>query len=63
MLTLRVLWGIRSTPDRGGTAVEYVLIMAAIALVIVLGAIALGDVLDDPFSESAACAADRTQCP
>jgi Flp pilus assembly pilin Flp len=59
MLRLRAL----VTGDRGGTAVEYVLIMAAIALVIVLGAMVLGGVVGDPFSDSAACAADRTQCP
>ena len=52
-----------SRNDRGGTALEYVLIMSAIALVIVFGAMVLGDVLTDRINESAACAADRTQCP
>ena len=49
--------------DRGATAVEYALIVAAIALVVVVGAIALGQVVDNPFGTSASCAGDLTTCP
>jgi Flp pilus assembly pilin Flp len=48
--------------DRGATALEYALMLGAITLVIVFGAIVLGQAVDNPFTDSAACAADRTQC-
>jgi len=49
--------------DRGGTAVEYVLIMGVIALAIALAAIALGAVVDNPFTSSADCVGDIGECP
>ncbi|HEU5108775.1 MAG TPA: Flp family type IVb pilin [Micromonosporaceae bacterium] len=41
--------------DRGATAVEYALIVAVIAMVVVVAAIALGDSIADLFDDAEDC--------
>jgi pilus assembly protein Flp/PilA len=48
--------------DRGVTAVEYGLILALIAGVIIAGLLLLGPALNNLFSSSAACAKSPTGC-
>lgn len=43
--------------DDGASAVEYALLVVAIALVMVVGAFLLGDALSDRFDESSDCVA------
>jgi Flp pilus assembly pilin Flp len=53
----------RLTSDGGATAVEYALIVGAIALLVLIGALALGGAVDNPLNDSANCVGDLTQCP
>jgi pilus assembly protein Flp/PilA len=57
----RALLGSR---DRGATAVEYALIVAVIAMVVVVAAIALGDSIADLFDSAKDCvdAPDAANC-
>jgi pilus assembly protein Flp/PilA len=48
----RVLWATR---DQGATAVEYALIVAVIAMVVVVAAIVLGDRISGLFNEASTC--------
>jgi Flp pilus assembly pilin Flp len=48
--------------DRGGTALEYVLVMAVVALAIAVAVIGLGDVVENWFSTAAQCAGDIGEC-
>lgn len=57
---VRALWVTR---DRGATAVEYALIVAVIAMVVVVAAVTLGDNIAALFDESADCVADVDTCP
>ena len=49
--------------DRGATAVEYGLIVAVIAMVVVIAAVTLGTNVFNQFNEAANCVADTAQCP
>ena len=49
---VRALWATR---DRGATAVEYALIVAVIAMVVVVAAITLGDKISDLFGAASDC--------
>ena len=44
-----------ATRDRGATAVEYALIVAVIAMVVVVAAIALGNEIGDLFNKTKNC--------
>jgi len=44
-----------ATHDRGATAVEYALIVAVIAMVVVVAAIALGDSISALFTDAKTC--------
>jgi pilus assembly protein Flp/PilA len=57
---LRAQWGNR---DRGATAVEYALIVAVIAMVVVVAAVTLGDNIAQLFEDSADCVASADDCP
>lgn len=43
------------TTDGGATAVEYVLLVVAIALIMVVGAFLLGNALNNKFTNTASC--------
>lgn len=49
-----------SRSEVGASAVEYALLVIAIALVMVIGAFALGGALDTRFNGSAACVAGNS---
>ena len=48
--------------DEGGTAIEYALVMAVVALAIAVAVIGLGDVVENWFTTATECAADITEC-
>ena len=43
--------------ENGATAVEYVLLVVAIALIMVVGAFALGTAINDRFNDTGTCVA------
>lgn len=43
--------------DEGASAVEYALLVAGIALVMIVGAFLLGDAINDQFTDDASCVA------
>jgi len=49
---VRALWATR---DRGATAVEYALIVAVIAMVVVIAAIAFGNTISGLFGAASEC--------
>jgi len=49
--------------DRGGTALEYALIMTVVAVAVAVAVIALGDVVENWFSAADACVDDIANCP
>lgn len=49
--------------DRGVTAVEYGLLLALIAMVIVVAVLALGHQLSSLFSSATACVKSTSSCP
>ncbi len=51
------------TTDGGATAVEYVLLVVAIALIMVLGAFFLGNALKDKFSTVGSCVSSTSTGP
>jgi pilus assembly protein Flp/PilA len=55
---VRALWATR---DKGATAVEYALIVAVIAMVVVVGAALLGTNIDTLFGDAADCVTTPTQ--
>jgi pilus assembly protein Flp/PilA len=56
MLALHTrLRALLANRDRGATAVEYALIVAVIAMVVVVAAIALGDSIADLFDSAQDC--------
>ncbi|HEY7224259.1 MAG TPA: Flp family type IVb pilin [Micromonosporaceae bacterium] len=48
--------------DEGATAVEYGLLVALIAVVLSIGAFALGQTLNDSFNNTANCVANGQPC-
>lgn len=46
--------------ENGATAVEYVLLVVAIALIMVVGAFALGNALNKKFNGTATCVANAS---
>jgi pilus assembly protein Flp/PilA len=59
---VRAFWATR---DQGATAVEYALIVAVIAMVVVVAAIALGNEISDLFGKTEDCvnAPSAANCP
>jgi pilus assembly protein Flp/PilA len=49
-----------ATRDRGATAVEYALIIAVVAMVVVVAAVTLGDQISDLFTDAGNCVEDPT---
>ena len=49
-------------PDRGGTALEYALVMAVVALAVAVAVIGLGDVVENWFTTATECAGDIAEC-
>jgi len=49
--------------ENGATAVEYVLLVVAIALIMVVGAFALGNALNGKFDSTAQCVAGTNSAP
>ena len=54
---------MRQTKDRGASAVEYGLLVAAIAAVIVGAVFALGGQVSTAFSDTGKCIANKASCP
>jgi pilus assembly protein Flp/PilA len=51
---------LRATRDRGATAVEYALIVAVIAMVVVVAAFALGGKISTLFTDAGTCVENPT---
>jgi pilus assembly protein Flp/PilA len=54
---------MRRAEDRGASAVEYGLLVAAIAAVIVTAVFALGSQVSTAFSDTGKCIANKASCP
>ncbi|MDQ1287423.1 MAG: Flp family type IVb pilin [Actinomycetota bacterium] len=54
---------MRSAEDRGASAVEYGLMVAAIAAVIVTAVFALGQTVNKAFVDTNACIGNQASCP
>lgn len=54
------LRALRVRQEEGASAVEYALLVVAIALIMVVGAFALGGAIDQRLGESADCVEDAT---
>jgi pilus assembly protein Flp/PilA len=54
---------MRHTEDRGASAVEYGLMVAAIAAVIVTAVFTLGTTVNKVFTDTNTCIGNQTSCP
>jgi pilus assembly protein Flp/PilA len=54
---------MRRTEDRGASAVEYGLMVAAIAGIIVTAVFALGNTVSGAFNDTKTCIQNQTSCP
>ena len=52
----------RMASDRGGTMVEYALILVTIAIVVVIGAVAVGTITNDKYVDVGQCIDNYTTC-
>ncbi|HZN71864.1 MAG TPA: Flp family type IVb pilin [Micromonosporaceae bacterium] len=59
------LQALRADQDRGATAVEYALIVAVIAVILVVGGLAVGNAINGRFNRVGTCVTtpNGTNCP
>jgi pilus assembly protein Flp/PilA len=59
------LLALRANQDRGATAVEYALIVAVIAVILVVGGLAVGNAINGRFNRVGTCVTtpNSTNCP